>query len=139
MKKHIFKTTIENNFINEFSITLLRIIPALMMAFLHGMGKTPPSEKFLAGVEGLGFPMPAFFAWAAALTEFVGGLFLAIGLLTRPAALLMTITMVVAAFGRHLNDPMDVKEMSLLYLVIALTFACRGAGRWSVDNFLSKK
>lgn len=109
------------------------------MATLHGLGKTPPSEKFLMGVTSLGFPLPIVFAWAAALSEFLGGIFLALGFLTRPVAILLSITMLVAAFGVHLSDPWDIKESSLIYLVISLVFACRGAGRFSIDAFFNKK
>lgn len=139
MKKLLFKTTVENSLSNEISMTILRIVPALLMATLHGLGKTPPSEKFLAGVTSLGFPLPIVFAWAAALSEFLGGIFLALGFLTRPSAILLSITMFVAAFGRHLSDPWDTKESSVIYLVIALVFACRGAGKWSIDSFFNKK
>lgn len=139
IKKLCCHTTPESSFTNEISLTALRVITGLLMAYLHGMGKVPPSEKFLAGVTGLGFPMPAFFAWAAGISEFLGGLFLAVGLFTRLSALLVACTMLVAAFGRHLADPLDVKELSLLYLVVALVFITRGAGRLSLDHLFMRK
>ena len=120
-------------------MTILRVSAGLLMLVLHGMGKLPPSEKFITGVTEMGFPVPLFFAWAAAIAESVCAVFLIIGLLTRPSALLLSFTMLVAAFGRHFADPLDVKEKSLLYLIIMLIFVARGAGRWSVDYFLSRK
>lgn len=139
MKKSFFKVTIENSNHNEATLTALRIIAGLLMAFLHGAGKFPPSEKFIEGVASLGFPMPVLFAWAAGSTEFIGGILLAVGLLTRPVAILLAFTMLVAAFGKHIDDPMKVKEMALLYFSIAIIFASRGAGKWSLDNLISKK
>jgi putative oxidoreductase len=106
------------------------------MAFGHGLGKLPPSEAFMGGVAELGFPLPHLFAWAAGLSEFVGGLFLAAGLFTRPSAMLVAITMAVAAFGRHALDPFNIKELALLYLLMALIFVARGASKWSVDNII---
>ena len=44
--------------------------------------------------------------------------------------------MFVAAFGRHLNDPWDVKELSVLYLAIALVFVFKGSGRFSIDHLI---
>ncbi len=139
MKRLFFKTTIENSFSNEVVMTTLRVITGVLMLVLHGMGKMPPSEKFIEGVTNLGFPAPVLFAWAAGIAESIGAFFLIIGLFTRPSALLLSLTMFVAAFGRHLADPLDVKEKSLLYLVIVLVFVVRGAGRWSIDYFFSKK
>lgn len=136
MKNFLFKTTAENTTLNEATLTLLRIAAGLLMAGLHGMGKVPPSEKFIEGVTALGFPAPVLFAWAAGLAELVGGIFLAIGLFTRPAALLIAVTMLVAAFGKHLEDPMKIKELSLIYFSIALIFATRGAGKWSIDHLI---
>lgn len=139
MKKNLFKVTIENTKLNEATLTTLRIMVGLLMAGLHGLGKFPPSEKFIEGVASLGFPMPVMFAWAAGVTEFIGGILLAFGLFTRPVAVFLAFTMLVAAFGKHIDDPIKVKEMALLYFSIAIIFASRGAGQWSLDNLISKK
>lgn len=136
MRKFLFKVTPESSKLLELSVFIPRVFLGLTMALTHGMGKVPPPEQLVAGVQGLGFPAPVFFAWAAGLSEFAGGILLALGLLTRPAALFLSFTMLVAAFGAHLNDPFQVKEMSLLYLVGFLTFAIRGSGKWSVDQYI---
>ncbi|AUN97895.1 DoxX family protein [Bacteriovorax stolpii] len=136
IKKLLFKTTPESSLLNETSLLVLRVIAGLLMASLHGFGKMPPGDKLIGGVQALGFPMPVLFAWAAALAELLGGIFLAVGFMTRPAALFMAFTMLVAAFGAHLADPWDVKELSLLYFGISLIFATRGAGKFSIDHFM---
>ena len=139
----MFSKLISPNNLNEkyddMALALLRLFIGLTMAFAHGLGKLPPSEMLVGGVSSLGFPVPEFFAWCAGLAEFVGGILLAIGLLTRPAAGFVVFTMVVAAFGVHGADPFQQKEMSLLYLFSSLFFVIHGAGRWSVDHILSKK
>src|SRR4051812_41492933 len=71
----------------------------LFMAF-----NGPGVEKFAAGLAGQGFPAPTLMAWLVALTEFVGGTLLAIGLLTRPAALAVFIFMMVAVFAAHMPN-----------------------------------
>lgn len=136
MKKMIFKTTVESSFGNEVTMTALRVVAGLLMASLHGFGKMPPSTQLIDGVGALGFPMPELFAWAASLAELVGGVFLALGLFTRPSALFLSVTMFVAAFGAHLKDPLQTKELSLLYLFIALIFVFRGGNKVSVDNLI---
>lgn len=87
----------------------------------------------------MGFPLPALFAWAAALSELGGGLLLAIGLLTRPAALTVLITMLVAAFVRNAGAPFGDRELALLYGIAALLFLLAGAGRYSLDAQLRRK
>lgn len=99
----------------------------------------PPPEKLIEGVTALGFPFPLAFAWAASLSEFGGGILLALGFLTRPAAMMLAITMLVAAFGAHLSDPLKVKELALIYFSIALVFATRGEGKWAVDSLIRKR
>lgn len=136
IKKLLFKTTQENSLFNEATITALRVVAGLLLALLHGSGKVPPSEQLIGGVTALGFPAPTLFAWLAGLAELAGGIFLAVGFLTRPSALVIAFTMLVAVFGTHAADPVNVKELGLLYLVIAVIFLARGAGRWSVDRFI---
>lgn len=119
-------------------MTALRVFVGLSMAFAHGLGKIPPSAGFISGIRDMRFPLPEVFAWLATGAEFLGGLFLALGLLTRPSAFLVATTMAVAAFLRHGPDPYTKKELALLYLVISLVFMFRGAGRWSLDRFLSR-
>ena len=91
----------------------------------------------------MGFPAPTFFAWCAALTEFLGGLLVAAGLLTRPAALFLSFNMLVAAFKVHQNDPWAgqprSKEMAILYLAPFLLLILSGAGRFAIDWFLQRR
>ncbi|WII73507.1 DoxX family protein [Bdellovibrio sp. 22V] len=124
---------------DDLALAMLRVFIGATMAFSHGLGKIPPPEMLVQGVSSLGFPMPEMFAWSAGLAEFVGGLLLAIGFLTRPAAAFVVFTMGVAAFAVHAADPFAKKEMALLYFFAALFFVLHGAGRWSVDHLLTKK
>ena len=61
------------------------------------------------------------------ITEFVGGLCLAVGLLTRPASLLILITMAVAFFLQHAPDAFATKEKAFLFGGIALLYLLIGA------------
>lgn len=120
-------------------LTLLRIFAGAAMAFSHGIGKLPPSDKFIDGTADLGFPLPTLFAWAAALSEFLGGAFLALGLFTRLSSFFVAFTMLVAIIGVHSNDPFGKKELAFLHLFIALCFLIKGAGDWSLDAILRRK
>lgn len=145
----------------DIALLLLRLA-GLGLAVNHGWGKlsslaTGGGDRFISGVEALGFPMPGLFAWAAALAELGGGLFIALGLGTRIAASFAAFTMFVAAFLRHrfhqhllvavgLLDaaPDEVKkwgnpEMSLVYLVCFVAIVLLGGGRFSLDHLLGRK
>lgn len=123
----------------DLGLLLFRLFVGLSMALAHGLGKVPPSEKFLTSVESLGFPLPLVFAWMAGLSELVGGLLIALGLWTRQASVFLGFTMIVAAFGRHAADPFQMKELSLFYMFACLLLLFVGAGKYSFDRIVLKK
>lgn len=127
-----------NEKMKEIGWLILRVSSGLMMA-THGYSKvfgTGVMEKFTGGVAELGFPMPGFFAWAAALAELVGGVCLALGIATRFNAALIAVVMAVAAFMRHAGDPFAQKEKALLYLFVMLFFVFAGSGKWGVCRYI---
>jgi putative oxidoreductase len=93
---------------------------------------------FTEGVTNLGLPYPTFFAWAAALSEFAGGLLLAVGLFTRVAAFMILCTMSVALY-RHRADPFGKKELALMYFAPALFTTLSGPGRFSLDALFFRR
>lgn len=123
----------------DLGLLLLRLIAGPALAFAHGIGKLPPTERFVAGVAEMGFPAPVLFAWAAGIAEFAGGLLLAVGLLTRPAAFLIVFTMAVAAFVRQAGDPFGEREAAVLHGSIALFYLIVGPGRLSLDAVLGRR
>lgn len=139
MLKKILSSNPGNSTTDEVAMTFLRVIIGLFMAFGHGLGKLPPGEGLVGGVTAMGFPVPIFFAWMAALAEFAGGILVALGLLTRINSFFAVFTMFVAAFMAHGADPFKTKELSLLYLCAFLVFMIRGSGRFSLDYLLFKK
>ena len=75
---------------------------------------------------------------AAGVIEFVGGLLVAAGLWSRPAAFIMSGEMAVAYFWVHLPQgfwPIQNKgELAVLYCFFFLYISLRGAGRLSLDG-----
>lgn len=119
--------------------TLVRVVFGMMLCLAHGIPKaTGNLTPFIERVGALGFPMPTFFAWCAVLTEVVGGVLIAAGLFTRPAAAFAAFTMIVATY-RHMADPFSVKEKPLLFLTVFVALAIAGAGPWSLDAKLRRK
>ncbi len=138
MKKILF-SGIENTITTDLSLTLLRLFTGLSVALAHGIKKVPPSSGFIERTAELGFPMPELFAYMAGLSELAGGLLLAFGLFTRPAAFLIAATMFVAAFINHADDPFGTAEKAYLYLALSLLFMILGSGRFSLDSMVRRK
>ena len=119
--------------------TLVRVTFGLMLSLAHGLPKARGDMgRFAEGVANLGFPFPLFFAWCATLTELVGGLAIAVGLFTRPAAAFAAFTMLVATY-RHRPDPFSAMEKPLLFLAVFVAVILIGAGPWSLDAKLRRK
>ena len=125
----------------DIGLLILRLGVGLTLAFAHGLGKIPVSDGFIGNVAGMGFPLPAVFAWAAALSEFLGGLLIAIGLLTRPASIFVAFTMAVAFFVTHGGALTGEGngEQAFAYLVVTLALAVAGAGRFSIDAQINRR
>lgn len=124
---------------SDAGLLIFRLSIGFTMALAHGLGKTPPPEMLVGGLESMGFPIPIFFAWCAALSELVGGLFIGVGLFTRISAGLLGFTMAVAFFVAHAADPFAKKEMAFLYLASCILLIFTGAGKYSIDRFICKK
>lgn len=70
----------------------------------------------------------------AIFAELICPVLILIGFKTRWAAIPPAITMIVAAFIVHIDDPWSKMEFPLLYLTCYLAIALLGPGRWSVDG-----
>ncbi len=124
---------------SQITWTVLRVVAGLVMIH-HGQDKLSDIESFAkAYVEVIGLPFPIFFSYVAAFTELIGAPLLILGLLTRPAALGLTSTMLVAIY-HHIKVAgfsIPYLELSLLYAACFIGFAVNGAGVFSIDALLS--
>ena len=75
----------------------------------------------------------------AVLAEVLCSLFLIMGLFTRIVTIPLIITMLVAAFMVHANDPFEKTELSLLYLTFYFIFLIAGPGNISIDRMINRK
>lgn len=91
----------------------------------------------LAGFVGeLGFRPPIVWAWLAALAEFLGGIGVLLGLLTRIAAAGILANMLVAILKVHAPNGFflpDGIEFALANAAMALSLILSGAGKVSLD------
>jgi putative oxidoreductase len=117
----------------NIGLALLRISASAMM-LTHGY---PKFQKLLSGDFEFGDPIglgasPSLFL--AIIGEFICPILIIIGFKTRWAAIPTVITMAVAAFVVHANDPFGTKEKALLYLVMFLVVVLLGPGKYSIDK-----
>ena len=61
------------------------------------------------------------------------------GVATRGAAIPVMVTMFVAAFVVHWDDPFGRKELALLFLAAYTALFLTGAGRYSIDGWLAAR
>jgi putative oxidoreductase len=111
-----------------------------LFGWFGGRGLEATAEGFSAN---LGLEPGIVFALLVGATEFFGGLFLAIGFLTRPSAVAITVVMAVAVFAVHLPKGFfwgaGGYEYPLLWGLVALALAFRGGGELSVDRALGRE
>jgi putative oxidoreductase len=74
----------------------------------------------------------------AVFSEVVCSVFIILGLGTRAASIPLIITMLVAAFIVHADDPFARKEMALLYLLGYIMLLILGSGKYSIDRYFKK-
>jgi putative oxidoreductase len=122
------------NSLQPFGALLLRLVLGAAMVF-HGYDKVVPHgglNHHVHYVASLG--LPYWLGYVSAFTEFAGGILLLLGLLTRFAAFLVSINMLVALalVNRHHGYPGS--EYSLALLVIATMLLFYGAGAASLDR-----
>ncbi|MFS8901735.1 DoxX family protein [Synechococcus sp. H60.2] len=123
---------------SQVAWTVLRVVAGLFMIH-NGLDKLADIEGFAtAYVEVIGLPFPIFFAYVAAYTELIAAPLVAVGLLTRAAALGLFATMAVAMFHHIKVAGFSVPylELSAIYAAIFLAFAVNGGGWFSLDQLL---
>lgn len=132
----------------NYSALILRVPVGLILA-AHG------AQKLFGwfgghGLEGtgqwlasIGLAPGLLMALLAGSAEFFGGLALAVGLLTRPAAIASAFTMLVAIFAVHFSHGLFLDnngyEYALTLFAATAALAIQGAGRFSLDGAIERQ
>ena len=133
MKKLLFSN---RPFATDLGLLLLRLASGGFMAYSHGWGKL---QKLLSGDMSFADPIGIGEEVSFVLTvfaEFLCGMLVALGLFTRAALIPLMITMAVAVFIVHADDPFSKQEFGLLFLVPYVTLFLAGPGKFSLDKQL---
>jgi putative oxidoreductase len=114
-------------------LTIIRIASGFLMLTLHGWGKF---ERFSALSQV--FPDPLGIGSPASLVlvvfaEVVCATLLVLGIATRLATIPLMITMMVAAFIIHADDPISKIELPIMYLIMYLAVFIGGPGKYALN------
>ncbi len=145
MNRRLFATP------NDFTYTAARLVLGLVF-FMHG------AQLVLGWFGGYGYTasmhafthmmhIPAPLAFLAIMAQFLGGIGLIIGLLSRIAALGIAIDMLVAIFAVHIHVGFFMNwygmqkgegfEYHLLAVALCIVIMVKGAGAASIDRVIA--
>ncbi len=147
MVKKLFQTD------DDVALLVLRVVLGVVF-FFHGMQKLTTmyggygftgTLEFFTGKMGI----PAVFAFLAIMAEGIGWAGLITGLLTRIAALGISVNMAVAVYMLHFQNGIFMNwfgnqkgegfEYHLLVIAIGIALIIKGGGKWSIDRFIAEK
>ncbi|WPP46060.1 DoxX family protein [Pseudomonas sp. AN-1] len=130
-----------------YGLTVLRVVVGLTF-MAHGAQKLFGwfGGHGLAGVgqwmESIGLAPGYLMALLAGSGEFFGGLALLLGLLVRPAAVVLAVVSLVAMFSVHWVNGFFITnngyEYALALLAVSVALLIDGAGKLSLDERLSR-
>jgi putative oxidoreductase len=155
----LFKTVAKTEGIHAAPLVPLRVLTGVLMIHHGSEGGFWPANYGSPGFEGfIDYIVKPYFAflpgdpafWSAIhdYAEFWGGALFAVGLLTRPAALSLIVSMVGAVYFHlastgwqgfpfgHVDNYSYNFEEPTLYLLIFTLFFFNGAGPLSVDSYI---
>lgn len=121
----------------DLGLLVLRLaFGGLMLS--HGWPKLMNfSDRMDRFSDPLGIGSTASLSLAVFAEVFCAG-FLILGLLTRLSLIPLMITMAVAVFIVHANDPFSRQELGLLYLLAYAALFITGPGKFSLDKMIGK-
>ena len=123
---------------SDLGLLLMRIGVGIPFIFLHGWSKVVDGvetwvglgERFgaVTGIE----VFPEFWGFMAAISEFLGGILLTVGFLTRPACLMLFFTMLIATLWHVVDGSGYSHPLKMMAVFVGLFFV--GPGKYSFDR-----
>ncbi|CED57731.1 DoxX family protein [Aliivibrio wodanis] len=110
-----------------------------LFAWFGGYGLAGTGQFF----ESIGLAPGVAMAFLAGSAEFFGGLFIILGLLTRPSAFVLAFTMLIAIVSVHLPNGLFMSnggyEFGLALLAASVSLMLSGGGKVAVDSWLAAR
>ena len=125
----------------DFGLLVIRFSAGAILAYVHGYDKITGGagqwHDMGSSMANLGIHFAfTFWGFMSAFTEFVGGIFIALGLLFRPFTILVVINFAVAFFSMMQGETFAKAShpAELLFLFIGLLIT--GPGKFSGDQLI---
>lgn len=114
----------------DWSLLAIRI--GLAIFFIsHGWSKLTGMDGFIDMMIMWNFPAPVLLGWAVALTEFIGGIFVLLGIFTKVSAFGFSLISIVAfIWVKKFALGMDGGDIDILSLALALPLVFLGPGKF---------
>lgn len=123
----------------DFGLLVLRLGIGVMYLFHGGpklLGGPEKWEKVGSAMSFVGIKaIPEFWGFMAGFSEFFGGICLILGIFFRPACILLTITMAVAA-SMHLGkgEGLSAASHAIENGIVFVSMLFIGPGKYSIDR-----
>jgi putative oxidoreductase len=131
--------------LQPWALTLLRVALGVAM-LVHGWEKLIPPGSLhrshpLAGIEAFNhfvvtLGLPYWLGYVSVATEFLGGAFLIVGLLTRFWAFMVVGNMLVALWKVNIHHGYSGSEYTVALITMALMLVVAGSGAFALDRRL---
>lgn len=129
--------------LNKWTDNAIAIVRIIIGAFLiyHGIElfskeKMDGYEQFLNDVK---MSNPVFMSYLGKACELVAGILLLFGFLTRPAAVLMAVTLGVITFKIGSGRIYMEEQHPFMFVLFAFVFFFDGGKKWSIDNYVFRR
>lgn len=146
MRKIYLKFIDITNTLQHPLLLAIRLYWGTLLA-MTGYGKLSQIQKTSSFFHELHIPFPIIFAILVGIIEFLGGVSLILGFLSRFFSLLLLCVFIGAYFTAHFDAVKDllstpslfIKQAPFLYMYAATLILCFGSGALSLDYFLEKR
>ncbi|HLT74877.1 MAG TPA: DoxX family protein [Ohtaekwangia sp.] len=127
-----------NSLNNDIGVLLLRLSFGGLFTYF-GYSKFAAYDAVLPMFADIGNTVGLGATWSLNLVifaEFFCGILVTLGILTRAAIIPIFITMTVAYFIAHAQDPFQNKVLPLLFWFLCFVIFVTGAGKYSLDYLM---
>jgi len=122
---------------SSWGLLIMRVVAGFLI-MLHGYSKLTNLDGTAKFFASIGIPAAATFAVIVALVEFLGGIAYIVGFLTRHAAVLISVNMVVAVLLTKLPQlaakGINSADLELLFLTVSICLLFAGPGKWAASK-----
>lgn len=129
----------KNATLRDFGLLIFRLGVSYLMIAFHGWQKIEnlfgDGEIKFADPIGIGVMASLVLATFA---EFFCSILIALGILTRWAAIPLLVTMLVAVFGFHAEDPFIQKQLPTLFMFSYALILFAGGGKFSLGRLIGR-